>query len=369
MKSIVCPDCKKKSPFQEKYAGRKIKCSCGKIFPCSIDLEEKIDHSNSNCLNCNEELKPNWKSCPACGKDSHVFSIKNKNSNPEISPPTKNPIKAKNTSLNPIMNIVNDNVIKAEINASTNITNDNSVRVKGKYIENQSVNVDGDIVDKKEVINNFNETHIYKRETIWNFKYLKEERSRQKAEDVKLEFEFENAKKSNDELLSFALKLLTNLESTSHLDILLYKSTFQYRSGLCSQALALVDIKFANNLAVLKKSEEYKLILTKLIEKHKKNFLGNFLFLKDISPSTTSVIVGTLFLLFIIGLFFEQYNEYAFEFRKEEINKLIVDGKYKEAKIRLVSLGGYRSHQNNKNLIEIIEKAINTAEQNDNQKK
>lgn len=47
------------------------------------------------------------------------------------------------------MNIGNDNVLKAEINASTNITNDNSVRVKGKYIENQSVNVDGDIVDKK----------------------------------------------------------------------------------------------------------------------------------------------------------------------------------------------------------------------------
>jgi len=47
MKYIVCPDCKKKSPFQEKYAGKKIKCSCGNSFRCLIDLEEKIDQSNS----------------------------------------------------------------------------------------------------------------------------------------------------------------------------------------------------------------------------------------------------------------------------------------------------------------------------------
>ena len=267
MKYIVCPDCKKKSPFQEKYAGRKIKCSCGKIFPCSIDLDEKIDQSISNCLNCNEELKTNWKSCPACGKDSHVISIKNKNSNPEISPPTKNPISPKNTSLNPIMNIGSDNVIKAEINASTNITNDNSVRVKGKYIENQSVNVDGDIVDKKEVINNFNETHIHERESalvkIFNpFGFLESD----KEQKNQLEKEFEKVKKSHNELFAFSLKLLAALESTSVIDAVSNKSTFQLRSGLCAQSLALIECQNINNSDVTDKVEKLKIKLDKLVK-------------------------------------------------------------------------------------------------------
>ena len=266
MKYIVCPDCKKKSPFQEKYAGRKIKCSCGKIFPCSIDLEEKIDHSNSNCLNCNEELKPNWKSCPACGKDSHVFSIKNKNSNPGISPTAKNPINAKNTSLNPIMNIGNDNVIKAEINASTNVTNDSSVRVKGNYIENQSVNVDGDIVDKKEVINNFNETHIHERESAWAKALVDNRADDEKEKRNKLEKEFENLKKSHDELFAFSLKLLASLESTSYIDAIVNNSTFQLRSSLCAQSLALIEYQNINNSDVTDKVEKLKIKLDVLVK-------------------------------------------------------------------------------------------------------
>ena len=84
MKYIVCPDCKKKSPFQEKYAGRKIKCSCGNSFRCLIDLEEKIDQSISNrnsvlfewCQNCTaifagklseESVKRGIKVLAACG--------------------------------------------------------------------------------------------------------------------------------------------------------------------------------------------------------------------------------------------------------------------------------------------------------------
>ena len=309
MKYIVCPDCKKKSPFQEKYAGRKIKCSCGITFPCPINLEEKIDHSNSNCLSCNEELKTNWKSCPACGKDSHVFSIKNKNSNPGISPTAKNPVSTKNTSSNPIMNIGNDNVIKAEINASTNITNDNSVRVKGKYIENQSVNVDGDIVDKKEVINNFNETHIHERESAWvkilnPIDFLGIEKEKQN----KLEIEFENAKKSHNELFAFSLKLLAELESTSAIDAVANKSTFQLRSGLCTQALALIEYQNINNSHVTDRVEKLKnkldVLVKDLTHAHFRNAKKAFIVLMVIG-----LILGVACVL--IAVFFpNQLNEF-----------------------------------------------------------
>ena len=39
----------------------------------------------------------------------------------------------------PLMNIGNDNVIKAEIDASTNVTHDNSVKVKGTFVAQQTV--------------------------------------------------------------------------------------------------------------------------------------------------------------------------------------------------------------------------------------
>ena len=326
MKYIVCPDCKKKSPFQEKYAGRKIKCSCGKIFPCSIDLEEKIDHSNSNCLNCNEELKPNWKSCPACGKDSHVFSIKNKNSNPEISPPTKNPINAKNTSLNPIMNIGNDNVIKAEINASTNVTNDSSVRVKGNYIENQSVNVDGDIVDKKEVINNFNETHIHERESAL-VKIFGDNTSNNRADDEKekrnkLEKEFENLKKSHDELFAFSLKLLASLESTSYIDAIVNNSTFQLRSSLCAQSLALIEYQNINNSDVTDKVEKLKIKLDVLV-KDLQN--GHFRNAKKAVLGFGIFFFLILFGIFLIQFFFPNFPEQKIKYQEKQFQLIDSD--------------------------------------------
>ena len=358
MKYIVCPDCKKKSPFQEKYAGRKIKCSCGNSFRCLIDLEEKIDQSISNCLNCNEELKTNWKSCPACGKDSHVISIKNKNSNPEISPPTKNPISPKNTSLNPIMNIGSDNVIKAEINASTNITNDNSVRVKGKYIENQSVNVDGDIVDKKEVINNFNETHIHERESAW-VKIFSDNTSNNRADDEKekrnkLEKEFENLKKSDDDLFAFSLKLLAALESTSYADAVFNSSTFQLRSSLCAQSLALIECQNTNNLDVTDKVEKLKIKLDKLV----KDIPSPWNHIKPLILIFTIIII----LCAIVIIIAERYDN----LQEKEIFQLIAEGKYGEARVRAASLrhrAGEKEDFNSK-----IIQAINTAEQNEKDK-
>lgn len=188
MQSIFCPECGKKTPFQDEFAGKNLKCACGTVFqaPSKGISGEQISSSNiqptgsikgqSNSGHHQGNYDPQLEKLIAIALKDGIITDKERqilikkavefgvdpdefemeldsriptkgNGDSGMNIGNDNIVKAnikgggKNSkgSGMPVMNMGNDNVIKAEINASTSITHDNSLKVKGSYVANQTI--------------------------------------------------------------------------------------------------------------------------------------------------------------------------------------------------------------------------------------
>ena len=201
MEMIYCPECGKKTPFRDEFAGKNLKCSCGQTFqapskkvisnqnpeipPSSIknpanppkppsvpannhgsfdpQLEKLIAIALKDGIITDKERQILIKKAVEFGIDVDEFEmeldsrIPTKGADkPLMNIGNDNIVKANikgggnsgSGSGMPLMNIGNDNVIKAEIDASTNITHDNSLNVTN----NSSLNVKGTYVAQQTII-------------------------------------------------------------------------------------------------------------------------------------------------------------------------------------------------------------------------
>ena len=179
-------------------------------------------------------------------------------------------------------------------------------------------------------------------------------------------------------MYAFAIKLLTSLESTSILDAFHNKSTFQYRSGLCAQALALVNCRFENNPEIKRIADESRVILNNLVKKYNKSpqedlvlkfsFITDFF--KKINPTYIYTGCGVYVLLalcsFLFLIIIESKEKKEIQFEHKEIFQLIADGTYGEARVRAESLPSDKLWM--KNIKKNIIQAVNIAEQNEKDK-
>jgi hypothetical protein len=192
MEMIYCPECGKKTPFRDEFAGKNLKCSCGQTFqapskkiisnqnpaipPLSIknpanppkppsvptnnhgsfdpQLEKLIAIALKDGIVTDKERQILIKKAVELGLDADEFEMELDSRIPtkSVDQPlmnigNDNIVKANikgdgnsgSVSGMPLMNIGNDNVINAKIDASTNITHDNSLNVKGTYVASQIV--------------------------------------------------------------------------------------------------------------------------------------------------------------------------------------------------------------------------------------
>ena len=192
MEMIYCPECGKKTPFRDEFAGKNLKCSCGQTFrapskkmvsnqtpaipPSSIQnpaiipkptsvpaishgsfdpqLEKLIAIALKDGIVTDKERQILIKKAVELGVDVDEFEMELDSRIPtkSVDKPlmnigNNNIVKANikgggnsgSGSGMPLMNIGNDNVINAKIDASTNVTHDNSLNVKGTYVAQQTV--------------------------------------------------------------------------------------------------------------------------------------------------------------------------------------------------------------------------------------
>ena len=190
MEMIYCPECGKKTPFRDEFAGKNLKCSCGQTFqapskkilsnqnpaipPSSIknptntpkppdipatghgaynpQIEKLIAIALKDGVVTDKERQILIKKAVDFGIDVDEFEmeldsrIPTKSADkPLMNIGNDNIVKANikgggnsgSGSGMPVMNIGNDNVIKTEIDASTNVTHDNSLKVNGTYVAQQ----------------------------------------------------------------------------------------------------------------------------------------------------------------------------------------------------------------------------------------
>ena len=190
MEMIYCPECGKKTPFRDEFAGKNLKCSCGQTFqapskkilsnqnpaipPSSIknptntpkppdipatghgaynpQIEKLIAIALKDGVVTDKERQILIKKAVEFGIDVDEFEmeldsrIPTKSADkPLMNIGNDNIVKANikgggnsgSGSGMPLMNIGNDNIINAKIDASTNVTHDNSVIVKGSYVAQQ----------------------------------------------------------------------------------------------------------------------------------------------------------------------------------------------------------------------------------------
>jgi hypothetical protein len=190
MEMIYCPECGKKTPFRDEFAGKNLKCSCGQTFqapskkilsnqnpaipPSSIknptntpkppdipainhgsynpQIEKLIAIALKDGVVTDKERQILIKKAVEFGIDVDEFEmeldsrIPTKSADkPLMNIGNDNIVKANikgggnsgSGSGIPLMNIGNDNIINAKIDASTNVTHDNSVIVKGTYVAQQ----------------------------------------------------------------------------------------------------------------------------------------------------------------------------------------------------------------------------------------
>ena len=190
MEMIYCPECGKKTPFRDEFAGKILKCSCGQTFqapskkilsnqnlaipPLSIQnptntpkladipatghgvynpqIEKLIAIALKDGVVTDKERQILIKKAmefgidvdefemeldsriPTKGADKPLMNIGNDNI---VKVNIKGGGNSGSGSGMPLMNIGNDNIINAKIDASINVTHDNSVIVKGTYVAQQ----------------------------------------------------------------------------------------------------------------------------------------------------------------------------------------------------------------------------------------
>jgi len=187
MAYMCCPECGKKFALRDDMAGKKVKCQCGARFrvpgptaaapklpwvlPVTTDASIRV--RLLPCPHCQQEVQPNWKACPACGQRLPVtappLAVKQPGS-PQPDPPA--------------IRTGDNSVVKAVVNQRTNtevaadlpwwipaspaqplISTGSESVVKAEINTSHTVSAAGDIVHHKEVHATHHETHIHQKES------------------------------------------------------------------------------------------------------------------------------------------------------------------------------------------------------------
>jgi hypothetical protein len=224
----------------------------------------------------------------------------------------------------------NESVVKAEINASHNVS------------------AAGDIVTHKEVHSTHTETHIHERESAIGtvIKNMTEGWDRvfypHKEEVERIHREWREASNSDGSLLAFTAKHISAIEALAASDTMAYHIT-QARYSTCMQALEVIEQRNASRTEMLVRVATLRQQLAQTMSAQKRR---RFLFFGGLF-----VVPLVCFALLGVMAFSGLGHDAAV---RQEVQELIREEKYAEARIRAQDLSGSDPV---KRMMEAIDKA------------
>ncbi len=359
MPRISCPHCGRQYVLGDEMAGRRVKCVCGASFriPGSTSTPGVAAGTlpvaaSLYCPHCNEEIKPNWRACPACGEKLPIPGPVPGTSGQEGPKPSPSQIRAGDTS-----------VVKAVLNLGTNaeaagkttpvnpgssaqpmISAGSESVVKAEIDASYNVSVAGDVVAHK--VTNVQES--------WTAGVAKVFQVSDPARELRetLAKEFEAAQSSDSNLVAFITHQITAIESTPGC----HENLVSIRSGFAADGLEMLafrcecDPKEQSRIRVLRSRLERA--LTDFKSRSRANTQLFFKMLLGLGA------VGVL--CFVSLLCLAVREDYSKNRTREDVQMLIRDGKFDEARIRAQDLDGSQAVQRMMKAIEDAEKSRRT---------
>lgn len=149
--TFACEHCSNPFSLPDEHAGKKARCkNCNNVI--QIPAANIVSAENAVCPGCSEPVLPNWNNCPSCqtplpkqqpaGQPPLVQAGNDNVIKTTINAPTQSSGHggaAGSASPSPAISMGDGNVVKANIDQSTNITHDKSVNVQGQYVAQQTV--------------------------------------------------------------------------------------------------------------------------------------------------------------------------------------------------------------------------------------